>query len=129
MSIIKMEFNFVNFVNITYIVVLGGIISSWVLQYVSKRKRIAKILALPKNKQDKALKSLVELIKLYKFCIFSWPIISIIFGIGIKVSDTVLNFYLMMFIMLLFYVFFIQGYFFEKKLFSRLSQDIAQNNL
>jgi hypothetical protein len=123
-----MEFNFVNIVNITYVVVPGGIISSWLLQYVLKRKRIANILALPKNQQDKELKSLLELIKVYKFLIFSWPIISIILGIGIKLSDTVLNFYPMMFIMLLFYVFFIQGYFFEKKLFSRLSQDIAQNN-
>jgi hypothetical protein len=121
-----MEFNFVN---ITYIVVPGGIISSWILQYVLKRNRIAKILSLPKNKQDKELKSLLKIIKLYKFLIFYWPINSLILGIGIKLSGTVLDFYPMMFIMLLFYLFFIQGYFFEKKLFSRLSQDIAQNNL
>jgi hypothetical protein len=119
-----------NFSNITYLGVSGGIILSWVLQHVSKRKHIAKILSLPKYKQEEALKSLLKLIKIYKSQIFLWPVISVILGISIKISNptAALQFYPTMLIMLLFYAYFVQGYFFQKKLFATLSQSISQNN-
>ena len=117
-----------NFANITYLGVSSLIILSWVLQYVSKRKRITKILSLPKDKQEEALKSLQTLIKTYKFLIFFWPVTSVIFGISLKISSqtTALHFCPAMLIMLLYYVYFVQAYFFQKKFFASLSQSIGK---
>jgi hypothetical protein len=121
----------INFPNITYLVVSGGIIWSWMLQHVSRTKRTAKILSLPKDRQEKDLKSLMKLIKLYKILIFLWPLNSIILWIAFQTSSnptTASHFYPTMSLMVLFYAYFVQAYFFNKKLFATISQAILQNN-
>jgi hypothetical protein len=119
-----------NFINITCLGVSGLIIIKLANECINKNNYITKILSLPKDKQDQIIINLVNRMKIYRDQIYFWPLICIIMLFSIKIANQPIDLYIYpaLVMMVIFYIYFITGYFFQKKLIAQLTERISQHN-